>query len=85
VDGGVPGLYLYLRFVKLVPVWAILQLILTFLTSERTAAEKAGVTLKSQLLIKLDGSVVVPPKQTELKVANVVELQADQISAAASP
>jgi hypothetical protein len=80
VDGGLQGLYLYLKFVRQVPTEAILQLMIGFLTSDKTAAETAKIKLKSKVLLKND-ALVDPATPIEKEFADVLELDETMISA----
>jgi len=83
VDGGLQGLYLYLKFVRQVPTEAILQLMIGFLTSDKTAAEMAKIKLKSKVLLKNDAPVD-PPTPIEKEFADILELDETMISAVTS-
>ena len=81
VDGGLQGLYLYLKFVRQVPTEAILQLMIEFLTSDKTSAETAKIKLKSKVLLK-NNALVDPPTAIEKEFADILELDETMISAA---
>lgn len=83
-DGGLQGLYLYLKFVKRVPLEAILQLMITFLTSDKTAGERAGVKLKSKVLGK-NGVFSDPATPIEKTFQDILELDQDVIGSVAPP
>jgi hypothetical protein len=83
VDGGLQGLYLYLKFVRQVPTEAILQLMIGFLTSDKTAAETAKIKLKSKVLLKND-ALIDPPTPIEKEFADILELEETMISAVTS-
>lgn len=83
VDGGLQGLYLYLRFVRKVRVDSILQLLVTFLTSEKTALESKKITLTSQVLHTKSG-FVIPPKPIKKEFSDILELDDALIKANAS-
>ena len=83
-DGGLQGLYLYLKFVRKVPVEAILQLMLGFLTSDKTVAEAGKIKLKCKLLMKADRSIVDPPKPFDKEFSDILELDETLINAASS-
>jgi hypothetical protein len=86
LDGGLQGLYLYLKFVKRVPTASILQLMLDFLTSAKTTAEAGRIKLQSKLLMKADRTLVVPsPTPVDKWFADILELDETMISAATSP
>ncbi len=82
VDGGLQGLYLYLKFVRRVPVEAILQLILGFLTSNKTTGETNKLRLTTKILLKPDGSIVDPPKPFDRDFTDILELDESAITAA---
>lgn len=84
-DGGLQGLYLYLKFVRNVPTEAILQLMIGFLTSAKTKGETAKIKLKTKLLLKPDGAFVTPPTPFDKEFADILELDETMISAVTSP
>ncbi|WP_157978910.1 peptidoglycan recognition protein family protein [Nocardia aurea] len=84
VDGGLQGLYLYLKFVKKVPIEAILQLMITFLTSSRTAAEVGKIRLTSKMLSNREGTKP-PPTPIHKLFGDVLELDEPLIGAVANP
>ncbi|MGW4018282.1 peptidoglycan recognition protein family protein [Rhodococcus ruber] len=85
-DGGLQGLYLYLKFVKKVPVAAILQLMITFLTSDKTVAETALIRLESKLLSRQGGGGIAPPaKPIQKSFRDILELDDSLISAVTGP
>ena len=85
VDGGVQGLYMYLKFVRRVPVEAILQLIISFLTSDKSVAETKKIKLKSQVLLQPGSGFVVPPKPIEKEFSDILELDEALINASIAP
>jgi hypothetical protein len=83
-DGGLQGLYLYLKFVRRVPLEAILQLMITFLTSDKTPGERAGVKLKSRVLSK-NGVFADPATPIEKSFSDILELEQDAIESVVPP
>jgi len=73
---------LYLKLVKRVPLEAILQLMITFLTSAMSTGEQAGIKLKSKVLGK-SGVFSDPATPVEKTFRDILELEQDAIASVA--
>lgn len=80
VDGGLQGLYLFLKFVKRVPVESILQLMVHFLTSDKSAAETARIQLTSKVLVA-GGAVQTPATPIQKSFGDILEIDQSMIDA----
>ena len=72
----------YLKFVKKVPAKAILQLMIIFLTSEKTQGEKNKIMIKSKVLEsgpKGHKTLTDPPHPYDKEFSSILELDQDII------
>lgn len=84
-DGATQCLYLYLKFVRRVPVASILQVLVDLLTSARTPAETAGFTLRSTVVLVDGVGYRTPQHPMSKKFTSIVELDEALIEKAAAP
>lgn len=84
-DGATQCLYLYLKFVRRVPVASILQLMVDLLTSARTPAETAGFTLQSKVVLVDKGGYQTPRHPISKKFTSIIELDEALVEKAAAP
>jgi hypothetical protein len=84
VDGSLQALYLYLKFVRGVPTEAILQLMITFLTLGKTAAEAAGLKLTSKLVMDENNIITVAISPKDQKFTDILELDEAAIATVAT-
>ena len=73
----------HLKFVRAVPTEAILQLMIGFLTSERTAGETTGIRLTTKLVLPSGGTFAAPGQPFERTFTDILELDDSAISTVA--
>jgi hypothetical protein len=83
VDGGAQGLYGYLRLARRLPVEAALQVIISMLTDDRTAAESAGFKLKAKL-VQSDAGLAPSTTNVEKTFKDVLEIDDELLQELAS-
>jgi len=75
-DGAQQGLYLYLKFVKKLQPYQILQTMIDMLTSASTETEKTGIKLKSKVVfLQRDQMLHDATKPIEISFADILEIR----------